>query len=112
MARHRVDRDAIRALPWEEPPAKTVYDWYTIADQLRADPMRWAKVFEQGGQSVSNAIKQGSVAALHPDLGFEVRTANNTRTPPRTCDLYLRFNPDRVRSGLRESIQSTRKEPT
>lgn len=108
-ARRRVPDDAVTGIPWEEPPARVNYDWYAIADQLRTEPMRWAKVFDKGGQSISNAIKQGHVAAVHPDLGFESRTANNTRQPPRTCTLYLRFNPNKVRSELRETITDQRK---
>jgi hypothetical protein len=51
---------------------------------------------QQGFVSLSTALRQGSITVLHPDLGFEIRTANNTRTGIRTCDLYLRWNPNRV----------------
>jgi len=85
------------------------YDWSAIADQLRSDPMQWHVVFHEGRVAISNAVRQGSVSAVHPDLGFETRTANNTRHPPRTCTLYLRYNPAKVRNELRETIRQTRK---
>lgn len=95
---------------WETPPRrKTRYDWPVIADKLRAEPMVWAKIFEQDRTSVVNAIRQGSVSAVHPDLGFEIRTTHNVREPVRRCDLYLRFNPDKVKP-LRSAIRSARKD--
>jgi hypothetical protein len=103
------DENSITSLPRAEPPARATYDWASIAEQLRGDPMEWHKVFEKGRVAVSNAVRQGSIAAVHPDLGFETTTTHNTRTPPRTCTLYLRFNPSKVRNELRETIRSTRK---
>lgn len=98
-----------RSLTWEEPPpTKVSYDWDFIADELREHPMEWAKVFEQDRTSVVNALRQGNIQPLHPDLGFEFRTAHNVREPIRMCDLYARFNPDRVNS-LRATVRSARK---
>lgn len=106
----KVDENSVRDVAWEEPPERTTYDWNEIARKLKRRPMKWAKIFDQGPISVSNAVRQGSVAPVHPDLGFQVRTANNTRTAPRTNTLYVRYNPDAVRDELRETIRSTRQE--
>lgn len=57
--------------------------------------MAWGKVFAFDKVSVANAVRQGNVKAVRPDLGFEVRTRNNVRVPERMCSLYLRYNPDK-----------------
>lgn len=95
---------------WKNPPPKRQsYDWGKIANDLRARPMEWALIFKNDRTSLVNALRQGSITALHADLGFEIRTANNTREPIRVCDLYLRYNPDKV-VQLRDSIRKTRKD--
>src|SRR4029077_18629212 len=100
----------IKDLSWEEPPRpKAVYDWEHIARNLRARPIERPNVFKNGRTSVVIALRQGAVGPMHPDLGFQFRTTNNIREPVRMCDLYARFNPDLVKSSLRESIRSTRK---
>jgi len=75
------------------PPARDRYDWEAIALQLRQRPGEWALVFEHGKTSIANAIRQGGIASLQPEAGFEVRTTNNKREPMRTCTLWLRWNP-------------------
>lgn len=80
-----------------------MYDWSTIADQLRANPNEWALVFEQDRASVVHTIRRGQITALRPvwserpddELaeGFEITTRNNTRGETRMCDLYMRFVP-------------------
>lgn len=69
--------------------------------------MEWLKVFEHDRASLATAVRIGHVAAVRPDLGFEMTTADNTREPPRTCTLYLRFNPDRV-DPLADLVDSTK----
>lgn len=82
---------------WQEPPPKhePKYDWASIAAKLRKKPGEWALIYEQDRTSLSVAIKIGSIKELHPDLGFEVRTAHNKRPEgqPRVCDMYLRYVP-------------------
>jgi len=98
------DDDRVAEVKWEAPPEKgTRYDWAAIADQLRAQPMTWAKIFDDDRTSVVNAIRQGNIQAVRPDHGFQVRTANNTRGVVRKCTLYLRYNPgnDGTRKGRR-----------
>src|SRR5262245_65624582 len=99
----------IRGVTGCDPPSKSMYDWDAISRQLRANPMKWAKIFERDRTSIVNAIRQGGVTALHPDLGFEVKTRNNLREPERVCSLYLRFNP-RKRDELRGIFVSSREE--
>jgi hypothetical protein len=70
--------------------------------------MEWALIFKNDRTSLVNALRQGSIPVLHRDLGFEIRTANNTREPVRVCDLYLRYNPSKV-EALRDSVRKTRK---
>lgn len=97
----------IDTIKWEAPPIRAQYDWLSIATRLRSSPMTWALVFEQGYASVVNAIRQGSIGDVHPDLGFETKTTRNKREAPRRCDLYMRFNPDREKD-LRAAIRATR----
>jgi hypothetical protein len=96
---------------WETPPERPYrYPWEQIAEQLRARPMEWAKIFEQDRTSVVVAIRQGSITWVHPDLGFDVRTARNTRQGTRRCDLYLRYNPERAElpAAIREGRRRIR----
>jgi hypothetical protein len=105
------DDDAlISDISWRNPPGRPArYDWAAIAAKLQDNPMQWALVFTQDRASLVNALRQGGMRALHPDLGFESRTSNNVREPVRICDLYMRFNPAKVKP-LRDSIRSTRKD--
>lgn len=81
---------------WEEPPSgRRRYDWSAIAQQLRERPGQWAKIFDHDRSSLATAIRIKGIHALLPEKGFEVRTANNTRDTPRTCTLYLRYNPEK-----------------
>lgn len=91
------------------PKGKTRYDWEALADQRRAKPMEWVRVFEHDRASLANMIRQGRVPALHEDLGFETVTTNNTRGKPRMCTLYVRYNPDLVVDDIRETILTSRK---
>jgi hypothetical protein len=98
----------VEALEKETPPERLRFNWAKIAEQLRADPMEWYVVFKDGRASVYEAVRQGNVADVHPDLGFETETFNNKRTSPRTCDMYIRYNPDR-QSDLRAVLTASRK---
>lgn len=104
------DDEPVDAISFESPPPRRQrYDWEAIAAKLIERPMEWAKVFEHGRTSQVNAIRQGAVTAVHPDLGFEVRTTDNVREPVRTCTLWMRFNPAKVKP-LRKSVTSSRKD--
>lgn len=77
----------------EQPPPRRDrrYDWVAIADQLKAHPDEWAKVFDDDLASIVTAIRIGSISAMHPERGIQVRTTNNTRSPSRKCTLWARY---------------------
>lgn len=87
--------DDLGDMVWASPPPsdRGRYDWPSIAQVLRDHPGEWLRIFEEGPTSTANMLRQGDVAVLHPDDGFEVRTRNNVRTPQRRCALYLRYVP-------------------
>lgn len=88
----KAEQEPVREVVWEAPPDPRIrYDWQAIADQLMSKPEVWAKVFDDDKTSIVNAIRQGAVRPLDPDLGFEVRTRNNVRAPERRCSLYMRY---------------------
>lgn len=94
--------DTKAGVAWQDPPEEPGKpDWSAVAATLRRHPMRWRKVYEQGRTSWKEAVSQGHVAAVHPRLGFETRTSDNTRGDPlsgepRRCTLFMRYNPDLV----------------
>lgn len=98
--------DKQTSVEWEQPPPsqKNRYDWVAIAEQLKAHPLEWGKVFDKDRISVVNAVRQGDIKPLHPDLGFVVRTTNNVRSPQRVCTMYLMYDPakDTTRSTKRK----------
>lgn len=102
--------EMVDEITFTEPPARIRYDWAAIADQVRERPMSWALVFTQDRTSVVNAIRMGGIAAVHPDLGFETLTTNNVREPIRKCDLYIRWNPDKVNATAEMLAQSRKGE--
>lgn len=86
----------------KDPPPKKVprYDWAAIAEQLKADPGVWHQIYEKDKTGYAVAVSNDDIAPLRSSLGFQVRTANNTRGRPangtdpgeaRTCSLYLRW---------------------
>jgi hypothetical protein len=81
---------------WELPPRPVKPDWGQVAATLRKHPHDWLRVYSHGLETWANALMRGRIKALHPDLGFEFRTTDNVRSSPRTCSLYVRFNPDKV----------------
>ena len=82
-------------MTWENPPVRQRYDWQAIAEQLKSRPMEWANVFDEDRTSLATAIRNKGIKALNPDDGFEVKTSNNVRGVPRTCTMYLRYNPEK-----------------
>jgi hypothetical protein len=83
-------------LKFDEPPPQRVprYDWQAIAKKARRRQGKWYKVFEKDRVSLVVAIRNNDIKALRKSKGYEVRTANNTRTKPRTCTLWVRYNPE------------------
>jgi hypothetical protein len=89
--------DPSKEVVWKDPPPRSGprYDWDAIAAKVRRKPMVWAQVFEHDKSTLPTAIRNGSIRALKPEKGFEVTTADNTRDYPRTCAMWLRYNPDK-----------------
>ena len=102
----RTKRKPRNGVRWEAPPESDRPDWAAVARELRAHPGEWMLVFEHGRASWVTAVQIGHVSAVHKRLGFETRTADNTRDTPRTCTLYMRFNPDLV-DDIAELVHST-----
>lgn len=92
---------------WEEPPTAVRPVWREVADELRAHPMEWMKVYANGRSSWAEAVRKGHVAVLNPNLGFEFSTTDNTRDTPRHCTLYARHNPSLV-DPVAEAIRKGR----
>lgn len=79
-------------IQFQDPPERTIRDWDSVAQALRANPGRWALIGEDEGISVANAIRQG-IKAIPKEGGFEMTTSNTRRdVSPPTCDIYLRYN--------------------
>lgn len=80
----------------DPPPLAPKHDWPQLARVLRSKPMRWRK-FERERATVPNAIRQGKIPSVSSERGFEIETRNNIRSSigPRTCTLYIRYNPDK-----------------
>lgn len=95
---------------WEEPPDLPKVDWPEVAALLRQHPMEWLKVFQHGRTAAKEAVSQGHVPSVHPRLGFETRTTDNTRGSPRTCTLFMRYNPDLADPVAEATWQARQKE--
>lgn len=96
MSKKRTEYERSKVVKFEEPPPdrRRRYDWRAIADQLRAHPGEWAKVFEDDVTSLVVAIRQGNIPALHRDKGFVIRTTENVPGPPRRCTMWAKYDPD------------------
>jgi hypothetical protein len=88
------NRKPRNGVAWEKPPKQQRIDWPAVAAELRAHPGEWLKVFEHGRMSVVNALRQDRMPSVRRDLGFEITTTDTTRNSPRTCTLFMRYNPE------------------
>jgi hypothetical protein len=77
------------------PQRQSPYDWDKIAAELRNKPGEWGLIFEGDKTSLVTAIRLNGIKALKAHKGFEVRTSNNVKGSPRTCDLWLRYVPEK-----------------
>ena len=80
-------------ITWVASMDTRVANWEEVARQLRAHEGQWGLVFTQAPMSWSNLIREGKVPALRYEDGFRMKTRNNSRTPPRLCDIYLAYKP-------------------
>jgi hypothetical protein len=71
------------AISWTEPPRpRAREDWQAIADTLRANPGKWAKI-ETASLHYGNVIKHGKTKAFQPAGSFEATLQQRV--------LYARF---------------------
>lgn len=81
-------------LEWKDPPAplrtggERSTDYNALADTLRSNPLRWARVVRDGHQSRGSNVR--SYLRLRGEH-FEVRAC---RTTYGKADVYARFNPE------------------
>jgi hypothetical protein len=64
------------------------YNWYEIADDLRADPGRWALVAENVPRSHASQIRAGQKKAFQPPEDWLVQTKGPRGT---RGDIYMAF---------------------
>jgi hypothetical protein len=66
-------------MKWEDPPIGqgTRYDWQAIAEQLRQNPQRWAKI-EVKSTTYATLIPRGQVMAFRPAGAYEARTSKGS----------------------------------
>lgn len=77
-------------IKWQEPPAdaRGRDKWGPVADELRAQPGRWALVAEGVSASMSTAFKRGRIIAFQPAGSFEAVTRN---VVDGRADIYARY---------------------
>jgi hypothetical protein len=61
-------------MEWEEPPEQERRDWQAIANELKANPNRWASITLTTTAYVSH-IKNGTTKAFRPAGSFEARSS-------------------------------------
>lgn len=83
----------------DRPPARGKYDWEYIYELIRSRPGAWLRLVEGGKISTYNAVTGGRVTTFTPEMGVEMMTRNNQyKVRPRTCDIYVRYNPEKDQS--------------
>lgn len=76
---------------WADPPPVLGEPvWSELANELRANPGRWALLGEQLARSAAYHIQQGRYAAFRPAGAFEARVRN---TNGSRADIYVRALP-------------------
>lgn len=88
-----------RIIKWEEPPGRHRssgrLNWTPVADELRANPGRWALVHEaqtadadvRTSRGVASGIKTAALTAFRPAQSFEAVS----RMHGNRCYVYARF---------------------
>jgi hypothetical protein len=91
-----MSQDQPEIIAWEEPPVapwggkkRKPSKWAPIADKLRANPGRWAKIVSQGNISIASAILKGQPICFRPEGSFESKVANMVGR--YTGDVYARY---------------------
>jgi hypothetical protein len=80
-------------ISWEAPPPSATprkpSKWQPIADTLKANPGKWAKVVTNGNVSVKSDAENGKLKCFQPAGSFEGRVA--AFTGRFTGNVYLRY---------------------
>ncbi len=79
-------------MKFQDPPkaGNCKYDHQSIAAELKANPGRWALVFENVFSSLSVSIKSGRLAAYRPAGSFEALSASRNGSTNK-ADIYVRY---------------------
>lgn len=78
-------------IKWQEPPPHgnaIKSRWAEVAEALRARPLEWALIDEDGSPNLASRIRNGQIAAFRPASNFQVR---NVRKSANGHDTYVRF---------------------
>jgi hypothetical protein len=78
------------------PPSKNKYDWDAVARLVAEAAGEWVLINTDGpaNSSIRYALERGNMRAMRPPEKYQYTTRNNTQSPNRTCDIYVRLNPD------------------
>lgn len=67
--------------------------WQAVADQLRANPGRWAVVAEGENAGISGHIRRGKYAAMQPAGSFEAQCVGGGGSFPTVYARYVGAGP-------------------
>ena len=86
--------DPPERITWETPPhperpQRKGSKWTPIADQLKANPGRWACIGRNMETGIVTVIRQAKVKCFEPEGSFEVMTRNHTSR--WVADVYVRY---------------------
>jgi hypothetical protein len=71
-----------KLIEWKEPPRSYQRQWTEIADELRANPGRWALVAESYGNNIVYPLR---------NRGINTKCERVTSVPPHRYNIYARF---------------------
>lgn len=94
----------------DPPPEKRDYQWEAVAEQLRERPGEWALVHRDLPASVPWAVNAGRISHVHPDRGFQARSAGGYdhetagRKPTRyAAEMFLIYRPENDTSKAKKN---------
>jgi len=81
-------------ITWQSPPPdhrkpRRISRWEPVANALRGNPGKWARIGVQINVSVVRAAAKGELVCFRPAGSFEGRCTNFTNR--YTADVYLRY---------------------
>lgn len=78
---------------WQEPPDRQYRKpskWQPVADALRANPGKWAKIVSNGNVGIKSVAEKGELRCFQPAGSFEGRTVVS-QGRMWVGDVYLRY---------------------